>query len=189
LTSSRPVTVGEKPFAEVVVEGELSPFEHETLYQLLRKSFRLKHPSYAELRDEDLVTRVNLNLHYPYTSTIFTDVLQGNWRDVKELFKQVTHRRGRAGAAFTFRFITSETELTFKSGTLVENELASALDQIGHLTGIVGQMMRVETMEKPIKQIEAIFDAKSDRWHKFQGFGPAGENYVFDESAFRWVPM
>jgi hypothetical protein len=30
-----------KPFAEILVEGELSPFEHEALYKLLKKHFRL----------------------------------------------------------------------------------------------------------------------------------------------------
>ncbi len=33
-----------RPVAEVLVEGELSPFEHEALYQLLKKHFRLEQP-------------------------------------------------------------------------------------------------------------------------------------------------
>ena len=189
LTPSQQVAAEQKPLAEVVVEGELSPFEDEALYRILRKSFQLEHPTYTELQDEDLATRVNLTLHHPYARTVFTDVLQENWRDLKELFKQVTHRRGRAGAAFTFRFVASEGQLVFKSGALAEKELGSALDQIGHLTGIVGQMMRPEIMEKPIKRVETVFDKKSDRWHKFQGYTTTNQNYVFDETAFRWVPV
>lgn len=178
-----------KPFAEVLVEGELSPFEHEALYKILRKGFRLEHPSYTEPLDEDLATRINVAFHYPYVTTIFTDVLQENWRDLKELLGQVRYRRGRAGAAVTFTFIGEKTRLVFKSGVLEERELSSALDQIGHLTGILGQMLRPETMDKPLGLVEAAFDKKSDRWDEFKGFSSTGQNesYVFDESIFRWV--
>ncbi len=69
-----------------------------------------------------------------------------------------------------------------------EKELSSALDQIGHLTAIVGQMLRPENMDKPLEKIETIFDSKSDRWQSFQGFS-SGEKYIFDDSTFRWVPL
>ena len=183
------VTVPGKPFAEVLVEGELSPFEHEALYRILRKGFRLEHPSYTELVDEDLATRINVTFHYPYITTIFTDVLQENWRDLKELLRQVRYRRGKAGAAVTFNFLGQKNKLVFKSGVLEEKELSSALDQIGHLTGILGQMLRSETMEKPLVLVETEYDKSSDRWHKFKGFASSdrNESYVFDESSFRWV--
>ncbi|HEX9613436.1 MAG TPA: hypothetical protein VGA05_07465 [Candidatus Bathyarchaeia archaeon] len=189
LTAREAVTVPGKPFAEVLVEGELSPFEHETLYRILRKSFRIEHPSYTELSDEDLATRVNLTFHYPYVTTIFTDVLRENWRDLKELLRQVRYRRGRAGAAVTFTFIGEKNRLVFKSGVLEEKELSSAMDQIGHLTGILGQMLRPETMEKPLELVEAAYDKRSDRWHEFKGFSSTvrDESYVFDESVFRWL--
>lgn len=177
-----------KPLAEVVVEGELSPFEHEALYRVLRKSFRIDQPSYTELMDEDVATRVNVILHYPYANTLFTEILQENWRDLKELFKQVSHRRGRAGAAFNFKFITPEKQLLFKSGVLNEREVASALDQLGHLTGVVGQMLRQENMQEPIEQVEAIFDKKSDRWQGFRGYS-SDQHFVFDDSMFSWVPV
>ena len=189
LTAREAVTIPEKPLAEVLVEGELSPFEHETLYRILRKGFRLEHPSYTELLDEDLATRINITFHHPYAVTIFTDVLQENWRVLKELLRQIRYRRGKAGAAVTMSFIGEKNTLMFKSGILEEKELSSALDQIGHLTGILGQMLRPETMDKPLMLVEAIYDKKSDRWHEFKGFTLTGRNegYVFDESVFRWI--
>jgi hypothetical protein len=189
LSAREAVTVREKPLAEVLVEGELSPFEHEALYRILRKGFRLEHPSYTELLNEDLATRINLTFHYPYVTTIFTDVLREDWRDLKELLRQVRYRRGKAGAAVTWTFIGDKNRLVFKSGVLEEKELGSAMDQIGHLTGIIGQMLRAETMEKPLPLVEAVYDRKSDRWHEFRGFDTPDRNgsYVFDESAFRWV--
>ena len=191
MTAREAVTVPEKPLAEVLVEGELSPFEHEALYRILRKGFRLEHPSYTELTDEDLVTRVNVTFHHPYVTTIFTGVLQENWRDLKELLRQVRYRRGKAGAAVTFAFIGDNRRLVFKSGVLEEKELGSALDQIGHLTGILGQMLRPETMDKPLELVEAVYDKKSDRWHEFKGFTSAAQNesYVFDESVFLWIRL
>jgi hypothetical protein len=189
LITRETATTSEKPLAEVLVEGELSPFEHEALYRILRKGFRLEHPSYTELLDEDLATRINVTFHYPYVTTIFTDVLQENWRDLKELLRQIRYRRGRAGAAVTFTFIGDKNRVVFKSGILEERELSSALDQVGHLTGILGQMLRPEIMEKPLELVEAAYDKKSDRWHEFKGFGSPSRNesYVFDESSFRWV--
>jgi hypothetical protein len=189
LTAREAVTVPEKPLAEVLVEGELSPFEHEALYRILRKGFRLEHPSYTELVDEDLATRINVTFHYPYVTTIFTDVLQEKWRDLKELFRQIRYRRGKAGAAVTLTFMGDDSRLVFKSGVVDEKELSSAMDQVGHLTGIVAQMQRPETMEKPLKIVEAEYDKSSDRWHKFKGFASVDQNesYVFDESVFRWV--
>jgi hypothetical protein len=187
LIPGQSVTAGQKPLVEVVVEGELSPFEHEAVYRTLRKSFRIEQPSYKELQDEDIATRVNVIFHHPYDRTIFTDVLQENWRDLKELFKQVTHRRGRAGASFTINFVTPNLRLSFKAEMLSEREVASALDQIGHLTAIVGQMLQPETMVKPLDTVETVFDKKSDRWHGFQG-SSLEEGFVFDDSTFRWVP-
>jgi hypothetical protein len=189
LTAREAVTVPEKPLAEVLVEGELSPFEHEALYRILRKGFRVQHPSYAELVDEDLATRINVTFHFPYVTTIFTDVLQENWRDLKELLRQVRYRRGRAGAAVTFTFVGDNRRLVFKSGILEEKELSSAMDQVGHLTGILGQMLRPETMEKSLGVVEVEYDKRSDRWHGFKGFDSSdrNESYVFDETVFRWV--
>ena len=189
MTVREAATIPEKPFAEVLVEGELSPFEHEALYRILRKGFRLEHPSYTELVDEDLATRINVTFHYPYVTAIFTDVLQENWRDLKELLRQVRYRRGKAGAAVTFTFIGDNRRLVFRSGALEEKELSSALDQIGHLTGILGQMLRSETMEKPLALVESEYDRRSDRWHGFKGFDSSDRigSYVFDESVFRWV--
>src|SRR5256712_6563197 len=118
LTAREAVTVPEKPLAEVLVEGELSPFEHEALYRILRKGFQLEHPSYTELTDEDLVTRINVTFQHPYVTTIFTSVLQENWRDLKELLRQVRYRRGKAGAAGTFPFIGGRLRVGFTAGGL-----------------------------------------------------------------------
>ncbi len=177
-----------KPIAEVLVEGELSPFEHEALYQLLRKRFRLEHPSYVELPDENLATRINIVFHYRYTLELFTIVLRESWRDLKELFKEVRRRRGRAGAAFNLTFVDGDTRLVFRSGSLTHEEMSSAMDQVGHLTGIVHQMRRPETMQEPLELIECVYDKTSDRWHEFRGFSLSkGKTaYSFDETEFRW---
>src|SRR5260370_440902 len=116
LTAREAVTVPEKPLAEVLVEGELSPFEHEALYRILRKGFQLEHPSYTELTDEDLVTRINVTFHHLYVTTIFTGDLQENGRDLKELLRQVRYLRGKASAAGTPTFIGDHRRLEFTPG-------------------------------------------------------------------------
>ena len=177
-----------KPVAEVVVEGELSPFEDEALYRILRKSFQVDHPTYTQLLDEELSTRVNVLFHHPYSATLFSQVFQENWRELKDLLKQVRYRRGRAGAAFTLTFNGPVLQFVFKCGVLEESALGSALDQIGHLTGVIGQMLRPDTMDQALVRIESTYDKRSDRWNDFRGStSSAEESYVFDESVFRWV--
>jgi hypothetical protein len=186
LDTSSPSVVS-KPVAEVLVEGELSPFEHEALYKLLKKHFRLEQPSYSDLLDETVGTRVNIIFHHPYDRRFFTDILQDDWRRLKELFKQIRYRRGRLGAAFTLSFADEKVRLIFSSGVLDDEELGSAMDQIAHLTSIVGQMLRSETMVEPLGQVETWYDGKSDRWQDFRGVGLNDrKEYVFDESSFRW---
>jgi hypothetical protein len=176
-----------RPVAEVLVEGELSPFEHEALYKLLKKHFRLEQPVYSEILDEEIGTRVNLTFHHPYERGFFVDIFREDWRGLKELFKQIRYRRGRLGAAFTLSFADEKVRLIFSSGVLDDEELGSAMDQIAHLTGIVGQMLRSETMVEPLGQVETWYDGKSDRWQGFRGVGLADKKeYVFDESLFRW---
>ena len=176
-----------RPIAEIFVEGELSPFEHEALYKLLKKHFRLEQPSYSELLDETIGTRVNIIFHHPYERSFFTDIFQEDWRDFKDLFKQIRYRRGRLGAAFTLTFADEKIRLTFSSGLLGDEELGSAMDQIAHLTSIVGQMMRPEKMAEPLERVETSYDRKTDRWQGFRGVGLTDKKeYVFDESLFRW---
>ena len=176
-----------RSLAEVFVEGELSPFEHEALYKLLKKHFRLEQPVYSEILDEEIGTRVNLTFHHPYERGFFVDIFREDWRGLKELFKQIRYRRGRLGAAFTLTFI-DKVSLVFSIGLLGDAELASALDQMSHLTGIVGQMMRPETMVDPLERVQGLYDRKSDRWQGFRGVGLNDRReYVFDESSFRWT--
>jgi hypothetical protein len=173
-----------------LVEGELSPFEHEALYKLLKKHFRLEQPSYADLLDETIGTRVNLTFHHPYDRGFFADIFQEDWRGLKDLFKQIRYRRGRVGAAFSLTFVDQKRRFVFSLGLLEDEELGSAMDQIGHLTGVVGQMMRPETMVAPIARVETTYDRNTDRWQGFRGVGVTdGEEYVFDENLFRWKPV
>jgi hypothetical protein len=176
-----------KPVVEVLVEGELSPFEHEALYKLLKKHFRLEQPVYSEILDEEIGTRVNLTFHHPYERGFFVDVFREDWRGLKDLFKQIRYRRGRLGAAFTLIFTDEKLRLIFSLGLLGDEELGSAMDQIGHLTGIIGQMMRRETIVEPLGRVETWYDRKSDRWQGFRGVGLTDKKeYFFDETLFRW---
>ncbi len=173
------------------MEGELSPFEHESLYQILRRKFHIEQPSYVELPDEDLATRVNIIFHLPYTSDLFGKVLQESWRDLKDLLKNVRHRRGRAGAAFNITFVGKDYRLVFRSGILDNEAMSSALDQIAHLTGVIGQIVRPEAMPEPLILVECRFDGVSDRWSYFRGFSLSDEKRVYslDETNFKWTPL
>src|SRR5947199_10432455 len=102
-----------KPIAEIMVEGELSPFEHEALYKLLKKHFQLEQPSYSELLDETIGTRVNIVFHHPYERSLFTDIFQDYWRGLKDLFKQISSRRDGLGTGFTLTSIDKKVRLVF----------------------------------------------------------------------------
>ena len=176
-----------RPVAEIIVEGELSPFEHEALYQLIKKHFLVKQPTYTELDGETVGTRVSIIFRHSYDRDFFTEVFQKGWRDLKELFKQVNYRRGRLGAAFSLCFADSRYRLIFSTGGLDDQALGSAMDQLANLTGVIGQMLRPETMNAILDRVEVSFDEKNDRWSDFRAFDPTGKReYVFDETLFRW---
>ena len=180
-------SVTSKPVAEILVEGELSPFEHEALYQLLKKHFRVEQPTYAELQDEMVSTRLNIIFHQSYYSSFFSDIFRDDWRSLKELFKQISYRRGGPGAAFTLCFLDKRIpRLIFSLGNLRDDSLESAMDQLSHLPGIIGQIISPEKMEERLEHAVASFDPGSDRWHDFRGVDPTGKEYVFDETSFQW---
>lgn len=177
-----------KPVAEITVEGELSPFEHEALYQLLKKHFQIQQPAYSELEDETVSTRLNIVFHHPYYHSFFGEIFRDDWRRLKELFKQINYRRGRSGASFNLSFLDSRVaRLTFSLGTLSDDSLESAMDQISHLPAIVGQIISPDKMIEPLDQVVAFFDPGSDRWYEFRGIDQSGKKeYVFDETSFHW---
>ena len=177
-----------KPAAEILVEGELSPFEHEALYRLVRKHFRVEQPTYTELQDETVSTRVSVIFHHPYYHSFFSEIFQSDWRILKELFKQISYRRREHGAEFTLSFLDKRVaRLTFSLGALADDPLGSAMEQISHLPAIIGQIISPEKMEEQLDQVIAFFDPGSDRWYEFRGLDPTGKKeYVFDETSFRW---
>ena len=175
-----------KPVADIIVVGELSPFEHEALYQLLKKHFQTKQPTYSELEDDAIGTKVGIVFHHSYNREFFTEIFQNGWRDLKELFKQINYRRGRLGAAFSLSFTEDRYRLDFSTGVLDDASLGSSMDQLSHLTSIVGQILRPEIMSKPLEKVEASFDPRSDRWQDFRAVDLAGKMCVFDESLFQW---
>jgi lipoate---protein ligase len=150
----------------------------------------LEQPSYVELPDENLAARVNITLHHPYSRELFTKVLEQDWRDLKHLFREIVHRRGRAGAAFNLTFVDRESRLVFRSGLLNEEETSSALDQVGHLTGIINRM-KSDNSTEPLGLVECSFDRKSDRWQDFHGFALSSQKraYSFDDANFKWVGL
>ena len=62
------------------------------------------------------------------------------------------------------------------------------MDLIGHLTGIIGQMVRPETMIEPWGGLRHCMMRWADIYGRaFRGVGPIDKKeYVFDESLFRW---
>ena len=106
------------------------------------------------------------------------------------MLREVAHRRGRAGAAFNLTFVDQETRLVFRSGLLNEDETSSALDQVGHLTGIINRI-KSDSSTEPLGLIECSFDKKSDRWQDFHGFTLSSQKraYTFDDANFKWVRL
>lgn len=177
-----------KPSAEVQVEGELSPFEHERIFQILKKRFNVPQPNYVELPDENLATRVTIIFKHQYDSSFFTQVIMGGWRDLKNILKEVRHRRGGAGAAFNLVFQENSARLVFKIGLLDSDQVSSALDQIGHLTSIVKKIVDSWTAKEPLARFECIFDGSSDSYHEFRGYGFSGRPSLrFDDENFTWT--
>ena len=158
---------------------------------MLKRGFTVEPPSYTPFAygEEDLATRINITFHYPYNQDFFTRHLRENWRELKDLIKEVRYRRGRAGAAFTFTFVQEGFSLVFRSGEVNDDEISSAMDQIGHLTGIISRMLKAETVPETLVKIECGFDKLTDRWDQFRATNSAESNvYEFDEESSNWKP-
>jgi len=176
-----------KPRAEVLVEGELSPFEHERIFQILKKTFAVSQPSYNELPDQDLATRVTITFQHAYDSSFFNQVFAEGWRDLKSILKEIRYRRGSAGAAFNITF--NETFiLVFRIGLLDSDRVNSALDQIGYLTSIIKKISDSWMNEEPLTGLECFFDGQSDRYTGFRGYVTSGRPTLrFDDEKFTWT--
>lgn len=169
------------------MEGELSPFEHEALYKLLKKHFQTEQPTYSELQDETISTRVNIIFHHSYDREFFAEILKEDWRRLKELFQQISHRRAAPGAGFTLTFTDMKIRLFFVFGTLGGESLGSAMDQMAHLTGVIGQMILPERTVEPLGLIEVLYNPWNDMWQVQRGVGLADKKeYVFDQASFHW---
>ncbi|HZD12664.1 MAG TPA: hypothetical protein VE177_04005 [Candidatus Binatus sp.] len=184
--------VFEKPLAEILVEGELSAFEEEALYNLLRRRFKVDPPSFIQFPYgmEDYTTRLNVTFHYPYIQEFFSKHLQENWREFKDLVKNLRYRRGNAGAAFVLTFAEDDQgfSLVFHSGDLDHNQMSSALDQVGYLTGLLrADVLKPGTLPANVRKVECYFDKVSDRWSRFQGTDEDGtRTYLFNEDSSAW---
>ena len=61
------------------------------------------------------------------------------------------------------------------------------MDQVAHLIGVIGRMLRPEMISELLEMIEVTLDMKSDRLSELQAFDPANEKeHAFDETEFRW---
>jgi len=61
------------------------------------------------------------------------------------------------------------------------------MDQVAHLIGVIGRMLRPEMMSELLEMIEVTFDMKSDRFGELRAFDPGNEKeHAFDETEFRW---
>src|SRR5437867_12361579 len=98
-----------KPGAEVLVEGELSPFEHERVFQILKKRFTVSQPSYVEPSDENLATRITITFRHQYDSSFFTQLIMAGRCDLKSILKELRHRRGGDAAAFNLVLVVDST--------------------------------------------------------------------------------
>ncbi len=177
-----------RPRAEILVEGELSPFEHETIFQILKKTFAVSQPSYIELPDEDLATRVTITFQHSYDSSFFNQVFVDGWRDLKSILKEVRYRRGGAGAAFNIAFNHNSFILVFKIGLLDSDRVSSALEQVGYLTSIIKKITDSWMQAEPLAGLECFFDESSDRYRGFRGYGLSGQpSLKFDEEKFTWA--
>jgi len=78
----------------------------------------------------------------------------------------------------------------FKTGLLDSEEAGSALDQVGHLTGIVKRITELLDLDESIDRLECTFDGRTDRWYDFRALSsPANRWYRFDERTSLWLPL
>lgn len=142
----------------------VSPFEIETIYNILSKFARVDE---KELADElEYVSLLNIDFPVPYDEYFFQLLGFDNWKKIKDLFKEMKRRRGRKGLKIILSFSGVPTDtnsrLMFSLSNDIGPQFEYAVEKIEHMMDSIH--IQIRNLETKRKVASYSYDAIAMKW-------------------------
>lgn len=147
--------------AEVLVKGDISPFEQEALYNHCLRIFTLINWDNESLDyDNDYVTEINFIINTDFSSQFFENITEKNWNELLNLLKDMRSRRGSHSAHVHLRFNGVNSKINIHCISLSKDGFINSLDSIKSI--IIG--LNLVSNDNLIQEKNYSFDEKSMLW-------------------------
>ncbi|MEM3160745.1 MAG: hypothetical protein QXJ74_08175 [Nitrososphaera sp.] len=163
----------------------ISPWETETLYDTLKRSFEVKE---EELRPDDTsyVSMVEISFPVMYGESFFQEFSMDSWHKVKEILKNMKRRRGKKGVKTYVRFAgfgDTPVPLVFPLLSKGDRQYEMGIEKLEYLVDIVP--LQLKTVPAGAEEVLYSYDEATFKW------SPAialvkGVNYSFKNN--EWLP-
>jgi hypothetical protein len=144
-----------------------SPWEIETLYDILSRTYDAVEDSEVAADDPQFVTLVEIDFPTPFGEPFFQKFTMDNWFKVKGVLKDMKKRRGRKGVKTYIRFAGFEggrMHVVFPLLSKGDRQYEMGVEKLEYLVDIVPMQLR--TAPKDADEI----------W------------YSYEEATFKWSP-
>jgi len=163
----------------------ISPWEIETLYDTLKRSFEVKE---EEVKPDDTtyVSMVEISFPVMYGESFFQEFSMDSWHKVKEILKNMKRRRGKKGVKTYVRFAgfgDTPVPLIFPLLSKGDRQYEMGIEKLEYLVDIVP--LQLKTVPAGAEEVLYSYDEATFKW------SPAialvkGVNYSFKNN--EWLP-
>lgn len=163
----------------------ISPWEIETLYDTLKRSFEVKE---EEVKPDDTtyVSMVEISFPVMYGESFFQEFSMDSWHKVKEILKNMKRRRGKKGVKTYVRFAgfgDTPVPLIFPLLSKGDRQYEMGIEKLEYLVDIVP--LQLKTVPAIAEEVLYSYDEATFKW------SPAialvkGVNYSFKNN--EWLP-
>lgn len=178
---------------------DLAIGEREVIYTYLTKSFYVveeetsideiqKEQSYA-LGDDDSITYIELSFSSKFDDLFFSSIRPDRWQSIKNILKEIKHRRGKMPVVVLFKFIGANnlnSEIVFCIKNKFEKQFDMAIEKIEYLVDIIPSQLNL--LPETMLEVIYSFDDSSGKWIPFQATNTnTDESSRFVFSGGKWT--
>ena len=178
---------------------DLAIGEREVIYTYLTKSFYVmeeetsideiqKEQSYA-LGDDDSITYIELSFSSKFDDLFFSSIRPDRWQSIKNILKEIKHRRGKMPVVVLFKFIGANnlnSEIVFCIKNKFEKQFDMAIEKIEYLVDIIPSQLNL--LPETMLEVIYSFDDSSGKWIPFQATNTnRDKNSRFVFSGGKWT--
>ena len=178
---------------------DLAIGEREVIYTYLTKSFYVmeeetsideiqKEQSYA-LGDDDSITYIELSFSSKFDDLFFSSIRPDRWQSIKNILKEIKHRRGKMPVVVLFKFIGANnlnSEIVFCIKNKFEKQFDMAIEKIEYLVDIIP--FQLNLLPETMLEVIYSFDDSSGKWIPFQATNTnRDKNSRFVFSGGKWT--